>query len=83
MVQRTPKQNTYVETSHLADKNEFSPQRNIGCDIESMEKKLEQREYTWNYIRPHEALNYLTPDEYLNRLKLIPLPTQKVIILQT
>jgi len=48
-----------------------------------MEKKLEQWEYTWNYIRPHEALNYLTPDEYLNRLKLVPLPTQDVIILQT
>jgi len=80
---RTPKQNTYVETSHLADKNEFYLQGNIGYDIKSMEKKLEQWEYTWNYIRPHEALNYLTPDEYLNRLKLVPLPTQDVIILQT
>lgn len=80
---RTPKQNTYVEVSHLADKNEFYLQGNIGCDIESMQKKLEEWEYTWNYIRPHEALDYLTPDEYLNRLQLIPLPTQKVIVLQT
>ena len=80
---RTPKQNTYVEVSHLADKNEFYLQGNIGCDIESMQKKLEEWEYVWNHIRPHEALDYLTPDEYLNRLQFIPLPTQKVIVLQT
>ena len=80
---RTPKQNTYVEVSHLADKNEFYLQGNIGYDIKSMQKKLEEWEHTWNYIRPHEALNYLTPDEYLNRLQFIPLPTKNVIILQT
>ena len=80
---RTPKQNTYVEVSHLADKNEFYQQGNIGCDIESMQKKLEEWEYVWNYVRPHEALNYLTPDEYLNRLQFVPLPTKNVIVLQT
>jgi len=80
---RTPKQNTYVEVSHLADKNEFYLQGNIGCDIESMHKKLEEWEYTWNYVRPHEALDYLTPDEYLNRLQFVLLPTKNVIILQT
>jgi len=80
---RMPKQNTYVEVSHLADKNEFYLQGNIGCDIESMQKKLEEWEYTWNYVRPHEALDYLTPDEYLSRLQFVPLPTRDVIILQT
>lgn len=80
---RTPKQNTYVEVSHLADENEFYRQGNIGCDMESMQKKLEEWEYIWNYVRPHEALNYLTPDEYLNRLQFVLLPTRNVIILQT
>jgi len=80
---RTPKQNTYVEVSHLADEKEFYSQGNIGCDMESMQKKLEGWEYAWNYVRPHEALDYLTPDEYLNRLQFIPLPTKNVIILQT
>jgi putative transposase len=80
---RTPKQNTYVENSHGSDDREFYRQGNIGCDIESMQKKLEEWEHTWNYIRPHEALDYLTPDEYLNRLQFVPLPTQKVIVLQT
>ena len=80
---RTPKQNTYVEVSHLADENEFYSQGNIGCDIVSMQKRLEEWECIWNYVRPHEALDYLTPDEYLNRLQFIPLPTKDVIILQT
>jgi len=80
---RTPKQNTYVEVSHLADKNEFYSQGNVGCDIELMQKKLEEWEYVWNHVRPHEALDYLTPDEYLKELQLVPLPTQNVIVLQT
>jgi len=80
---RTPKQNTYVEVSHLADEKEFYSQGNIGCDIESMQKKLEEWEHTWNYVRPHEALDYLTPDEYLNGLQFVLLPTKNVIILQT
>jgi len=80
---RQPKQNTYVEVSHLADKNEFYLQGNIGCDIELMKKRLEEWEHIWNYVRPHEALDYLTPDEYLNRLHFVPLPTQNVIVLQT
>lgn len=80
---RTPKQNTYVEVSHLADKKEFYSQGNIGCDLEPMQKRLAEWEHTWNYVRPHEALDYLTPDEYLNRLQFVPLPTKNVIILQT
>lgn len=80
---RTPKQNSYVEASHLADKNEFYLQGKIGCDIKLMREKIQEWEYIWNYLRPHEALNYLTPAEYLNKLQLIPLPTKNVIILQT
>ncbi len=80
---RTPKQNTYVEVSHLADKNEFYLQGNVSYDIESMQKKLDEWEHTWNYVRPHEALDYLTPDEYLKRLEFVPLATKNIIILQT
>ncbi len=79
---RTPKENTYVETSHLCDENEFYLQGNIGYDIESMQKSLDEWEHTWNYIRPHEALNYLTPDEYSNKYKVEILPTKNIIILQ-
>ena len=79
---RHPKENTYVETSHLCDEKEFYLQGNIGYDIESMQKSLDGWEHTWNYVRPHEALNYLTPDEYSNRYKVEILPTKNVIILQ-
>ena len=80
---RTPKQNTYVENSHLSDEKEFYLQGNIGCGIEEMQKRLEQWEHTWNYVRPHEALGYLTPEEYLNKLRYTNLATKDVIILQT
>lgn len=80
---RQPKQNTYVETSHLSDKNEFYSQGNIGYNIETMQKNLDEWEYTWNYIRPHEALNYLTPEEYLHKWQTSRLPTRDTIILQT
>ena len=80
---RTPKQNTYVENSHLSDEKEFYLQGNIGYDIGSMQESLEKWEHTWNYVRPHEALDYLTPEEYLNKLRYTNLATKDVIILQT
>lgn len=80
---RHPKQNTYVETSHLSDEREFYSQGAVGCDIKSMQERLERWEHVWNSIRPHEALGYLTPDEYLNRLQTVTLATKDVIILQT
>ncbi len=79
---RTPKQNTYVETSHLADKKEFYQQGNISSNLFVMQKRIKEWENTWNYVRPHEALGYLTPNEYLNKLQYINLPTRDVIILQ-
>ena len=79
---RHPKQDTYVENSHGSDENEFYQQGNIGSTIEWMQIKLEEWEHTWNYIRPHEALGYLTPDEYSNKYKVEILPTKNVIVLQ-
>lgn len=79
---RKPKENTYVENSHLSDENEFYLQGNVGCTIEAMQERLDEWEHTWNYIRPHEALGYLTPDEYSNKYKVETLPTKNVIVLQ-
>ncbi|MFH1657208.1 MAG: DDE-type integrase/transposase/recombinase, partial [bacterium] len=47
---RTPKQNTYVETSHLADKKEFYQQGNISSDLSVMQKRIKEWENTWNYV---------------------------------
>lgn len=80
---RTPKQNTYVEISHEADKREFYSQGVIGSSIDKMNEKLQEWEFIWNNFRPHEALNQLTPNEYLSKYMQGRLPTKDVIILQT
>lgn len=79
---RTPKQNTYVERSHGSDKDEFYKWSNVYQDRKIMDTKIREWEYIWNNIRPHEALNQRTPNEYLEYLKTTSLPTKNVITLQ-
>lgn len=78
-----PKQNTFVENSHGSDEREFYQQGKVTCDIESMYSVLQEWEDTWNYIRPHEFLGQQTPDEYLQKLKQLPLLPKEAIVLQT
>ena len=80
---RHPKQNTYVENSHGSDEREFYLQGNVDKNIEAMNESLERWEHDWNYIRPHAALNYLTPDEYLNKILCVNLTAKEAIILQS
>lgn len=80
---RHPKQNTYVENSHGFDEREFYQQGNVYKDIRMMDEALAKWEYIWNYVRPHQALNYLTPDEYFNKIKFTNLNSKEAIILQT
>lgn len=80
---RSPKQNTYVEISHGADEREFYRQGNIWHDPKTMAAKLAEWERIWNEVRPHAALNYLTPAAYLERWKVGRLPTNATITLQT
>lgn len=80
---RTPKQNSYVEISHEADKREFYQQGNVCSLLPVMQKKIKEWEDVWNNIRPHQALGQLTPSEYLLKLQTNKLPTKNVIILQT
>lgn len=80
---RSPKQNSYVEISHEADKREFYQQGNVCSILEVMQRKIKEWEDIWNNVRPHQALNYLTPAEYLWKLQTSRLPTKDIIILQT
>lgn len=79
---RTPKQNTYVENSHGSDKKEFYQQGNVCSDFTVMRTRLEEWQNIWNRIRPHEALNYLTPSEYFLKWQHGRLPTKDTITLQ-
>ena len=80
---RSPKQNSYVEISHEADKREFYQQGNVCSILEVMQRKIKEWENIWNNVRPHQALNYLTPSEYLWKIRTNGLPTKEVIVLQT
>jgi len=80
---RTPKQNTYVEISQGADKREFYQQGNVCSILPVMQRKIKEWEDIWNNVRPHEALNYLTPSEYLFKVQNSRIPTKDVIVLQT
>jgi transposase InsO family protein len=83
---RSPKQNTYVEISHGADKREFYLQGNNVKYYDHyplMQQRILAWQKTWNEVRPHQALNYLTPKAYLEKWQQGNLPTRDVINLQT
>lgn len=80
---RHPKQNTYVESSHSADEREFCQQGNVSSVLGVMQKRIIEWQEVWNKIRPHESLNYLTPEVYYHKWQTGRLPTKDVITLQT
>jgi transposase InsO family protein len=80
---RNPKQNSYVEISHGADEREFYQQGKKFQDMKVMQKKLNEWEHAWNNVRPHAALNYLTPHQYFLSLKSQNFEKNNAIILQT
>ncbi|MFZ3054703.1 MAG: DDE-type integrase/transposase/recombinase [Minisyncoccales bacterium] len=80
---RSPKQNSYVEISHGADEREFYQQGNTYSILETMRDKIQEWEDVWNDVRPHAALNYLTPNEYLKRIQNNGIRRREIISLQT
>jgi transposase InsO family protein len=79
---RSPKQNSYVEISHGADEREFYQQGNTYSILETMRDKIREWENVWNSVRPHAALNYLTPNEYLEKIKESGIRRREIISLQ-
>jgi putative transposase len=61
---RTPKQQAYVERSNRTHREEFYEVEDIALGLEEHNKQLEQWDKTYNYIRPHQSLDYLTPAQY-------------------
>lgn len=80
---RQKKQNSYVERSHGSDEAEFYQLGNVWQDREKMNEEITKWQEVWNGFRPHQALDYKTPRQYLEELKTKNLPTKDVIILQT
>jgi len=60
----TPTDNPRVERSHLTDELEFYGQGNLYKNFNDQTRAISEWEQTYNFIRPHQALGYLTPMEF-------------------
>lgn len=80
---RNPKQNSYVERSHLTDEKEFYQQGNMRSTVTLLQPLIQTWEDKYNTIRPHQSLNYLTPMAYFNNFQKGRIPTKDFIPLQT
>lgn len=60
----SPKLNGHVERANGTHRQEFYAVNEIELSLVEHNKQLEKWEYICNYIRPHQALSYLTPEEY-------------------
>lgn len=61
---RSPKLNGHVERANRTHREEFYEVEEISLSLDEHNKQLENWEHVYNYIRPHQALDYLTPNEY-------------------
>lgn len=61
---RSPKLNGHVERANRTHREEFYEVETIGHTLEEHNRQLEKWYYIYNYVRPHQSLDYLTPAEY-------------------
>lgn len=64
---RSPKLQGYVERSNRTSREEFYEVEDIEERLEDHNRQLEEWNRVYNYVRPHQALGYLTPDEFYQR----------------
>jgi len=61
-----PKENAFVERKIQTDKYELWAFEE-GYTVEELNLILEEWNYVYNYVRPHQSLGYLTPMEFLRQ----------------
>ena len=61
----SPKLNGHVERAHLTHIEEFYEVTDSSFNIAELDSELLAWEHIYNTVRPHQALNYLTPLEFL------------------
>ena len=64
---RSPKLNAQVERGHRTHQEEFYELVEVPEDLATHNALLRAHEETYNSIRPHQALGYLTPNEFVAR----------------
>jgi putative transposase len=62
---RSPKLNGQVERANRTHTEEFYEITPCALSIAELNRELEAWERTYNTVRPHQALGYLTPQEFL------------------
>jgi len=62
---RSPKLNGHVERAQRTHTEEFYEVTDTGFDIAELNQALLEWERVYNTVRPHQALGYLTPQEFL------------------
>ena len=62
---RSPKLNGHVERANRTHTEEFYEFYDGELKITSLNKALQEWESVYNHIRPHQALGYLTPQQFL------------------
>lgn len=66
---RSPKLNGQVERSHRTHHEEFYQVIPQSWNVAQLNPQLRRWEHIYNTVRPHQALHYLTPLEFLERWK--------------
>ena len=67
---KSPKLNAHVERSHRTHHEEFYQVHADSDQVPLLNRQLRQWEHTYNHVRPHQSLAYLTPQEFVARWKL-------------
>lgn len=62
---RSPKLNGCVERAHRTHTEEFYEVVDFPLEIPALNQALQAWEHTYNTVRPHQALGYLTPQQFL------------------
>jgi transposase InsO family protein len=65
---RSPKLNGHVERVYCTHRNEFWELYDSDLELPPFQAALRAWEESYNHVRPHQALGYLTPAEYLATL---------------
>lgn len=68
---RSPKLNGGVERAHRTHTEEFYEVTDSSFDLAQIRQELLQWETTYNTVRPHQALGYLTPLKFLQQKERI------------
>lgn len=75
----TPTDNPRVERSHLTDELEFYQRGGYRKTFDEQAQALTRWEHFYNFIRPHQALGYLTPMEFYALWKRNPEEARKIV----